>query len=195
MSVLQNSSLTRRKRIEVLSARPKSSKKPKMEMYQNRIRLPRIYKFILIPQNGTEDYDIPNPRQNTPLYTELENMHMIQTITFTQGDEAYCRQQVVTAFHRFPLEEWKFYRANGRSTLIHAEMYDCQTFDLIQLAEYLFYFIFLIVDYILGKKYPSAPTKNKIKSTLVQFSLKVSFRSIGLVTLRVLLQIIHPRRR
>ena len=157
-----------------------------MEMYQNRIRLPRIYKFILIPQNGTEDYDIPNPRQNTPLYTDLENMNMIQTITFTQGDAAYCRQQVVTAFQRFHLEEWKFYRANGRSTLIHAEMYDCQAFDLIQLAGYPFYFILLIVDYILGKKY-------RKKSILVPFSLKVSFRSI--VTLRVLLQIIHPRRR
>jgi hypothetical protein len=138
MSVLQNSSLTRRKRIEVSLARP-TSKKPKRELYQNRIRLPRIYKFILIPQNGTENYAIPNPRQNTPLYTELENMQMIQTITFTQGDADYCRQQVVTAFQRFHLEEWNFYRANGRSTLIHAEMYDCQTFDLIQLAGYLLF--------------------------------------------------------
>jgi hypothetical protein len=137
MSVLQNSSLTRRKRIEVSSARPKSSKKPKRELYQNQIRLPRIYRFILIPQNGTEDCAITNPRQNTPLYTELENLQMIQTITFTQGDADYCRQQVVTAFERFHLEEWKFYRASGRSTLIHAEMYDCRTFDLIQLAGYL----------------------------------------------------------
>ena len=157
-------------------------------MYQNRIRLPRIYKFILVPQNGTEDYDIPTPRQNTPVYTELENLRMIQTITFSQGDAAYCRQEVVSAFRRFHLEEWKFYRATGRSTLIHAEMFNCQTFDLVQLAEYLFYFIFLIVDYILGKKCLK-------KSTLAQFSLKVSFRSIGLVTLRILLQIIHPRRR
>lgn len=187
MPILQNSALTRRKRIEVSAARPKSSsKKSKIEMYMNRIRLPRIYKFILIPQNGTEDYNIPNPRQNSPLYTELENMNMIQTITFERGDAAYCRQQVVAAFQRFNLEEWKFYRANGRSTLMHAEMYDCQMFDLIQLAGYLFYFIFLIVDCILDKKYPK-------KFTLVRFSPKVSFQSI--VTLRILLQFIHLRRR
>lgn len=139
LPTLQNNSQNQKRFL--ISSTGTKSKKPKIAMYQN-IRLPRRYKIILIPHNGTEGHVIPTPRQNTEAYQILHELHMIQIINFEHGESDYCRQQILTVFHEFQLEEWKFYRANARSTLIPVQNLDCHSFDLSDLAEYVLFIIY-----------------------------------------------------
>jgi hypothetical protein len=111
--------------------------KPKSNKYGAFV-LPKIFKFIIIPYNGTESGVTPYvPRRTTQLYTTLENERMIKDIRFDQGDPEYCLSRVRTAFNHLPLETFRFYRAYGSGlSLTPVEAITFETFDITTLAEY-----------------------------------------------------------
>jgi hypothetical protein len=103
----------------------------------NGTRLPRQYRFLLVPQNPREQ-PVPMPRRGTDLYSTLDTNNMIQVIQFLEGSNDYCVQQILDAFSSLALSSFVFYRPTANNTrLIELPpgRHNFSTFDLSLLEE------------------------------------------------------------
>ena len=110
--------------------------KSKASKYKD-ITLPRTFKFIVVPYNGTDS--APHiPRRSTNLYTAIEGAGMIKDILFTQGDAQSCLSTVREVFRHLELECFQFYQAFGNgSLLIRVSDISYMDFNLKNLQEYI----------------------------------------------------------
>jgi hypothetical protein len=119
-----------KKRIE--SSAKKSHPKPS----SNGPRLPKVYQFICIADNGAVG-DPEVPKKYLKYWNALEKHGMIKDITFQERTHEHCLRQIRAAFAHLSLDVFKFYRASGSEKYLTSleDVQECQ-FDAFTLLTF-----------------------------------------------------------
>lgn len=102
------------------------------ERYKSLV-LPKTFTFVCIPDNG--EMGAPRlPKMGSAYFLSLSAHQMVHDITFNNGTNAYCIQQIQRVFEKLPLEIWRFYSVEGSRLTDATNVCPFTTFDLEKLA-------------------------------------------------------------
>ena len=116
-----------------------SAKKSYLKPNSNGPKLPKVYQFICIADNG-EDSDPGVPKKYLKYWNALEKHGMIKDITFEERTHEHCLRQIRVAFAHLSLDMFKFYRASGSEKYLTTldDVQECQfdAFNLLTFERY-----------------------------------------------------------